>query len=63
MHHLRKVKDVRQKIRTGNVTYDQWRGAFKRKQIPLCKYHHDVYHSGNLNHADIQLISRFTDPS
>lgn len=38
MHHLRYVKDVRQKIRTGNATFGVWTGAFKRKQIPLCKY-------------------------
>ena len=63
MHHLRTVKDVRQKIRTGNATYAEWSGAFKRKQIPLCSYHHDQYHGGKLNHADIKLISNYTKSS
>lgn len=60
MHHLRSVKDIRQKIRTGNATFDEWSGAFKRKQIPLCKYHHDLYHSGKLSHSDLRQISNFT---
>lgn len=60
MHHLRSVKDVRQKIRTGNASYAVWSGAFKRKQIPLCKYHHNLYHAGKLNFHDIKLLSNFT---
>jgi hypothetical protein len=59
MHHLRKVKDIRQKIRTGNSTFSEWTGAYLRKQIPLCKYHHSLYHKGELNHGDIKTISRF----
>lgn len=53
MHHLRKVSDIRQKIRTGNVSFDQWKGAVMRKQIPLCHYHHQLYHKGELNHSEL----------
>ena len=60
MHHLRKVSDVRQKIRTGNVTYAQWTGAVLRKQIPLCNYHHNLYHQGQLNHADLNAMTRYS---
>lgn len=60
MHHLRSVKDVRAKIRTGDVTFAQWEGATRRKQIPLCNYHHELYHKGLLNHADLKEIIRFT---
>lgn len=60
MHHLRKVKDVRQKIRTGNITFAQWQGAVLRKQIPLCKYHHDLYHKGLLSHADLNVIGKYS---
>lgn len=60
MHHVREAKDIRIKIRTGNATYAQWNGAVKRKQIPLCKYHHDLYHNGQLNHADTREIARYT---
>ena len=61
MHHLIKVADVRNKIRTGNSTWDQWKGAVARKQIPLCKckYHHDILHQGNLNHSDLRLIASY----
>jgi len=40
MHHIRKVAEVRNKVRTGNATYVMIEGAFKRKQVPLCQYHH-----------------------
>ena len=60
MHHLRKVDKVRQKIRTGNITFAQWRGAVLRKQIPLCKYHHDLYHKGLLSHADLNVMSKYS---
>lgn len=60
MHHLRTVKDIKQKTRLGNASFSQWSGAFKRKQIPLCQYHHDQYHSGNLNFWDLKQISAFT---
>lgn len=59
MHHLRKAADVRNKIRTGNITWAQWKGAVARKQIPLCKYHHDTLHQGMLNHSDMQKIARY----
>jgi group II intron reverse transcriptase/maturase len=35
MHHVRKVNDVRQKMRTGNMTFGEWQGSVLRKQIPL----------------------------
>jgi hypothetical protein len=60
MHHLRKVKDIRQKIRTGNSTFGEWTGAYLRKQIPLCGYHHSLYHNGKLNYWDLKTISKFT---
>ena len=60
MHHYRTVKDIRAKLRTGNLTFAQWEGAVKRKQIPLCKYHHDLYHKGQLNYGDIKEIARYS---
>ena len=60
MHHLRSVKDIRQKVKTGDATFDEWRGAFRRKQIPLCRYHHELYHSGKLNHSDMRQLGNFT---
>jgi retron-type reverse transcriptase len=59
MHHLRKAADIRNKIRTGNITWAQWKGAVARKQIPLCRYHHELLHKGMLNHSDFQKIARY----
>ena len=60
MHHIRQVKDVKNKIKTGNSTYQQWVGAFYRKQVPLCAYHHDLYLRGDLNYADMTKIRKYT---
>jgi group II intron reverse transcriptase/maturase len=60
MHHLRKVKNIRQKIRTGDSTFSEWKGAYLRKQIPLCSYHHRMYHKGELNYWDLNTIKKFT---
>jgi group II intron reverse transcriptase/maturase len=61
MHHVRAVKDVRQKMRTGNATYDDWMGAMNRKQIPLCKYHHRSLHAGKLLHYELKKIYEFRE--
>jgi len=34
--------------------------TYLRKQIPLCAYHHDLLHSGDLNYADMTKIKRYT---
>jgi len=60
MHHIRSVKDVREKIRTGNATYSQWRGGFLRKQVPLCHYHHDLLHQGKLNSFDLRTLKQWS---
>jgi group II intron reverse transcriptase/maturase len=61
MHHLRTVKNVRARMRTGNSTYQKWIGATQRKQIPLCSYHHHLYHDGMLSASDLREISKNTD--
>ena len=60
MHHLRKVSDIRAKFLSGNKpTYQQFTGAFKRKQIPLCQYHHNIYHLGKCTAADLKIIREY----
>ncbi len=59
MHHIRKVADVRNNIRTGNASWSKIQGAFLRKQVPLCRYHHKELHSGNLNFMDLRIISSY----
>lgn len=56
MHHIRKIADIRQKIRTGNAS---WSMMNKRKQVPLCKYHHVLLHRGGLSNSDITRISNY----
>lgn len=60
MHHIRSVKDVRTKIKKGTSSYAQYAGAFQRKQIPLCPYHHDLYHNGELTATDMYILARYT---
>lgn len=61
MHHLRNVSDIRNKIRTGKITWAQWNGAVERKQIPLCKNHHNLIHKGLLNHTDMLKILKYRE--
>eukprot|EP00245_Coleochaete_scutata_P009481 TRINITY_DN3129_c0_g3_i2.p1 TRINITY_DN3129_c0_g3~~TRINITY_DN3129_c0_g3_i2.p1 ORF type:complete len:622 (+),score=-69.83 TRINITY_DN3129_c0_g3_i2:204-1868(+) len=60
MHHVRSVKEIRARIRTGEVTYEKWIGAYKRKQIPLCVDHHQKYHKGELNREEMSTIANYT---
>ena len=69
MHHIRSVKDVRTRIKKGTSSYAKYAGAFQRKQIggakppafgPLCPYHHDLYHNGELTATDMYILARYT---
>ena len=49
MHHLRNIKDLKFKYRSGKQ--DFWKtqiAAINRKQIPLCKKHHVNFHRNSL---------------
>lgn len=61
MHHLRSVKDVRMKIRTGVSTFQEREGAFLRKQVPPCKYHHNLYHRGELFGYEMNTIRNYSE--
>lgn len=61
MHHLRKVKDVRAKIANKSASFEQWVGATQRKQIPLCQYHHSLYHKGKLLSSELNQIAKYND--
>jgi hypothetical protein len=45
----------------GTELSKQWTEAPLRKQkvVPLCRYHHDQYHNGKLNYADLKRIMTF----
>uniref|UniRef100_UPI002238C465 reverse transcriptase domain-containing protein n=1 Tax=Ramaria cf. rubripermanens TaxID=2016387 RepID=UPI002238C465 len=58
MHHIRSVKGIRVKyIKGGKTSFAQFEGAIKRKQTPLCTYHHYLYHKGELNYQDLKSIA------
>lgn len=60
IHHLRSVKDVRGKfIAPVGRTFQEWKGAFLRKSIPLCKVHHVATHNGNLSLAEFDILSKY----
>ena len=61
MHHIRAVKDVRMKIRTGTSTFEEREGGFLRKQIPLCSYHHNLYHKGELFGYEMSAIKGYSE--
>lgn len=56
MHHIRSVKDVRYKINKGKASFAHIQGAQFRKQVPLCRIHHDMLHGGNLNREEVNMI-------
>lgn len=60
MHHLRKVKEIRAKMANSHVSFNVWKGAVLRKQIPLCQYHHALYHHGKLLNYELNMISRYS---
>lgn len=49
------------KIRTGESKYQEREGAFLRKQIPLCKYHHTLYHKGELFAYEVNTLRRYEE--
>lgn len=59
MHHVRSVKDVRARFRSRQLSYAQWVGGMARKQVPLCQYHHNLLHQGQLNHADLMHLAKY----
>jgi hypothetical protein len=65
VHHLRKVGDVRHKnakygTGPGGVTFDQWVGAFRRKSIPICKFHHKDLHAGKLTLDQLEVLAKYS---
>jgi retron-type reverse transcriptase len=60
-HHIRYVKDVKARIRyVTSASYSEWKGASKRKQIPLCSHHHSAYNNGQLSQSEMLALSLYT---
>lgn len=53
MHHVRKIRDLKQKYNKGKLDFFMMQmAAINRKQVPLCKVHHVGVHSNNLSEAE-----------
>lgn len=59
MHHIKGVKKVRERIKSQNLSYAEFVGAFRRKQIPLCSKHHHDLHNGQLSYEDVKTLSTY----
>jgi Type II intron maturase/Reverse transcriptase (RNA-dependent DNA polymerase) len=60
MHHIRSIKGVRAKFRKGEkISFAEFQAGIKRKQVPLCSYHHKLYHKGGLNFPDLKTIANY----
>lgn len=59
MHHVRKITKVRKRISKGLGDFDMISGAFKRKQVPLCRTHHADLHHGKLSEPQLNMIRNY----
>jgi group II intron reverse transcriptase/maturase len=57
MHHVRKVKDLKSKLRKKNTDFFTTQmAAINRKQVPLCAEHHKALHNNTLSHNERELF-------
>lgn len=52
-HHVRKIRELKQRKHLDWFTMQM--AAINRKQVPLCKVHHQKLHAGQLSHEERQL--------
>lgn len=59
MHHVRRIKDLKEKYSEGKL--DFWTmqmAAINRKQIPLCKDHHEKLHNNKLTPQESEWLKK-----
>lgn len=57
MHHVRKIKDLKGKVRNNKMDFFTMQMAsINRKQVPLCAFHHKALHNNTLSDAERQLF-------
>lgn len=57
MHHVRKVKDLKNKARGKSVDFfTSQMAAINRKQVPLCSLHHKALHNNTLSTQERELF-------
>jgi hypothetical protein len=58
MHHLRKIRDLKNPNNIGKHFLTRQMIAINRKQIPICQEHHDKYHNGTLSETELKEFRR-----
>lgn len=57
MHHIRKVRDLKSKLRKKNTDFFTFQmAAINRKRAPLCPEHHKALHNNTLSNDDCELF-------
>jgi hypothetical protein len=57
MHHIRKVRDLKSKLRKKNTDFFSLQmAAINRKQVSLCDEHHKASHNNSLSHGERGLF-------
>ena len=57
MHYIRKVRDLKSKLREKNTDFfSSQMAAINRKQVPLCAEHHKALHSNTLSYDEHELF-------
>jgi hypothetical protein len=57
MHHIRKVRDLKSKLRKKDTDFFSLQmAAINRKQVPLCAEHHKALHNNTLSHDERELF-------
>lgn len=59
MHHVRKISNIRFKLSNYGYKSNLITSAMNRKQVPLCKYHHNILHKGGLGYWEIRRIIEY----
>jgi len=54
MHHVRKIRDLKNPQTMGKDFLIRQMMAINRKQIPICKEHHLKYHNGTLTETELK---------
>jgi hypothetical protein len=59
MHHIRKVRDLKNKLKKKNTDFfSSQMAAINRKQVPLCVEHHKALHNNSLSHDERELFKK-----
>ena len=56
MHHVRKIRELKQRKHLDWFTFQM--AAINRKQVPLCKDHHQKLHGGKLTQEEREAFRK-----